>query len=49
MKYHLFINSIDTNVILYSDGTSITIYNANNSKINNNLKNLSNSIINKIK
>ena len=35
---NLFINSIDTKFILYADDTSITINNANNSKINDNLK-----------
>ena len=39
---NLFINSIDTKFILYADDTSTTINNANNSKINENLKILSN-------
>ena len=43
---NLFINSIDTKLILYADDTSITINNANNSKINENLKILSNWFIN---
>ena len=43
---NLFINSIDTTLILYADDTSITINNANNSKINDNLKILSNWFIN---
>ena len=43
---NLFINSIDTKLILYADDTSITINYANNSKINENLKILSNWFIN---
>ena len=38
----VFINSIDTQFILHADDTSISIINANDSKINNNLKILSN-------
>ena len=43
---NVFINSIDTTLILYADDTSITINNENNSKINDNLKILSNWFIN---
>ena len=43
---NLFINSIDTKLIIYADDTSITINNANNSNINDNLKILSNWFIN---
>ena len=39
-------NSIDTTLIVYADDTSITINNANNSKINDNLQILSNWFIN---
>ena len=43
---NLFINSIDTTLILYADDISIIKNNANNSKINNDLKILSNWFIN---
>ena len=44
MTSNLCINFIDTKLRLYAD-TSITINNANNSKINDNLKILSNWFI----